>query len=251
MNKAILVGGVLIVAAAGSGAGCDNRHLIGAVDGGGGTGQQPSDDGGSQDGAIVMPVESWTGYIENFKFPSGSDAVKISFAVEAGTGQVIGTVIFGNGTPPPPPTDPNVGYPPGYIAGFPAASFVQEGYGYTVRNGTLAGSRLKVGVRLVELWTGWCALQTPVDSSGFCVHNNPATGQDEPIDCAKLRLCEFDMVCRCDASAGTCAVTIDGDYNDISFDVTVDVTAVRADGSVVGNLGDANGNYNVHFTKDP
>ena len=47
------------------------------------------------------PTQSWTGYIENGMFPSGSDSLKLTFATDA-NGNAVGTIVFGQGTPPPP-----------------------------------------------------------------------------------------------------------------------------------------------------
>ncbi|HMF40398.1 MAG TPA: hypothetical protein VKQ32_06880 [Polyangia bacterium] len=254
-----------------AGAGCTNNHLLGAVDGDGGPPgsndgavraddgpppTQPNDAGSdAREIGVLGPSTSWTGYVENYQFPSGSDVVKIAFASDD-AGQVVGTVILGNGTPPPPATDPNVGYPPGYgapqqpvIVG-PPAGYIAEGYAYSMRNGTLVGSRLRFGVSLTDLWQGWCALQTPVAGSSSCLPNwggmsspsgcallNPATNQYVPVDCGKFDLCFLGMICRCDASG--CQVQ---DYG-ISDMFDVSINNDRADGSM--------DTHNVHFTKDP
>jgi len=286
MGRGFLGAGFVVLAAiAFLGTGCDNNHLLGAVDGGpppaDDSGPPPSQDSGpppSQDSGPTpqdsgpppmdarpdLPPDggtaSWTGYIENYQFFSGSDAVRISFAADA-AGRLTGTVILGNGTPPVAATDPNVGYPPDLVSqhgGFDLAppSYVAEGYPYTMKNGTLSGQRLQFCVSLGELWKGWCALQTPAGSSGACVMNtgfmvdpsgtcalrNPATNQyDMPVDCGKLMLCASG-VCLCNAATASCAVN-DGDVQ-LRFDVTM-TTDGRADGSTAGLT-----NHNVHFTKD-
>jgi hypothetical protein len=242
-------------------AGCDNNHLIGGVDGGGPPAS--SDAGGNNpDAGTVTPTESWTGYIENFQFSSGSDAVKISFTADA-AGHLVGTVKLGNGTPPPPPTDPNVGYPADLVGPGPLiigpANYVAEGFSYSMLDATISGRRLQFRVGLWELWRDWCALQTPVDTSGGCLPNwgsmisgdgkscalgNPNTGQYEPVDCGKLVLCGgISMTCRCDAGTSSC--TVDESSGGITFDISM--SAGLADGSVAG-LGTE---HNAHFTKDP
>ncbi len=73
------------------------------------------------------------------------------------------------------------------------------GFTYTLNNGEFDGVRLEFSVALDELWTEWCALQTPIydeinDRYG-CVHNwsfswgadgcsqpDPDSGQDISID---------------------------------------------------------------------
>jgi hypothetical protein len=255
-NGVRIAAGLAVAAAALLGGGCDNNHQLGAVGGGRG-----SEEGGTPPGmdAGIGGSQSWTGYIENYQFRSGSDAVRFAFATDA-TGAVTGTVILGNGTPPPPATDPNVGYPPGYGAqnGGPTQiggpTYVAEGYVYTMRNATLDGARLRFGVALRELWHDWCALQTPIPGSSNCLPNwggmsspngcaqtNPTTGEVVPVDCGKFALCfGISDVCLCDASA--CKA------NDSNPDIGFDVSIVndRADGSVAGYA-----NNNVHFTKDP
>ena len=272
------------------GAGSDNRHLLGAVDGGAGTtgaagtaviagttgtagttGAAGSTGGSIDAGTgpevgVLGPSQSWTGYIENYKFRSGSDAVKITFASDA-AGNLVGTVTLGSGTPPPPATDPNVGYPADLLSSVPdvtsARNYLAEGFGYSMRSGTVTGARLRFGVDTWEIWKGWCALQTPAPRQGpcneavcqtSCLPNwgsmsgpngcgllNPATNQYDPVDCGKLALCGFGSVCMCVVASG-CSVREDG--SPISFDLTI--TGDLASGSVAG-LGD----HNVHFTKDP
>jgi hypothetical protein len=296
-------------------AGCDNRHVLGAVDGGGGNGGEPPTGAGNQggaaspcdgaaafvcpdgslvcslaacpptggtsgggqggssmatgtagsgqDGAIVEPIETWTGYIENKKFPSGSDTVTLSFS-SGPDGHLTGTVTLGNGTPPPPATNPDVGYPPGYWpqqavpSGLP--TYVAEGYTYPIHDGTVSGRRMQFAINLIDLWQGWCALQMPPPGSYLCMatkggsvsadrttceNSNPVTGANESVDCGKFALCVLEMVCRCNnPSSATQCTPMDGGVP-IRFDVSVDGNL--ADGSVDG----AFGVRNAHFTKDP
>jgi hypothetical protein len=246
-----------IAAAAILAAGCDNNHLLGAVDGGP---QPPERDSGTLPGVDAGPdlprtsgSQSWTGYVENYQFLSGSDAVKIAFASDS-AGQVTGTVILGNGTPPSPATDPDVGYPPGFKTQQPvvvgAPNYLAEGYAYPMHSATLVGQRLRFGVGLQDLWGGWCALQTPAPGSGSCLPNwgglssptgcsltNPDTGAVVPVDCGKFNLCRLTMVCQCDASE--CQVRDVG--VSMMFDISIDND--RADGSM--------DTRNVHFTRDP
>jgi hypothetical protein len=263
------VGAIPIVSA-----GCDNRHLLGGFDGGGADSTQPQpmdasvtpiDGGGSPDGPgnlqdAAVFAQSWTGYLENYMFRSGSDAVRISFTPDA-TGQVSGVVRLGNGTPPPPPTDPNVGYPADLVSGgfevaFGAREYLAEGFAYSMRTATVVGPRLRFMIDNSELWREWCALQMPAGTSGTCLPNegamtsgdgqtcgifDPAANRYVPVDCGKLALCGFSGTCMCDASG--CAVRTG--ENLTVFDVTFD--DVRASGSTTGRLG----NHNVHFTKDP
>lgn len=261
-------------------AGCDNTHLLGTLDGGPppsqDSGPSPADDAGPDLPGMDAdrpdaggPITSWTGYIENYKFASGSDAVRIAYTSDA-SGNVVGTVTLGAGSPPPPATDPNVGYPAdiGSVDGPPVPrSYVAEGYRYTMRNVMFSARRMQFSVAFWELWQGWCALQTPVPPQGscdepvcpgtclpnwgsmisadhmHCAQLNPATNQYEPVDCGKLALCQFGMACTCDPT--TCSVRDQGIQ--LTFDVSVSTDGAFADGSIVGQIV----GHNVHFTKDP
>ena len=293
-------------------AGCDNQHIVGALDGtggsggvsaagtggsgGGGTstggmsGGAPGTGGsagtagaggaggmGGAAGSTVTGVagsgqagtggpvtQSWTGYIENFSFPSGSDAIHITFTADA-SGQLTGTVILGQGTPPPPATDPDVTYPadlfsPGHVTdlGLAASRYISEGFTYTMRDASLVSGRLRFGFTTYELWTGWCALQQPAPGYTTCLPNwssqgpggtpdmtcalvNPTTQKTTTVDCGKLSLCLLDTPCACTMSA--CAVRTDGLVT--RFDIAV--SGSSGSGSVVGVLP----MNNVHFTADP
>ena len=279
-------------------AGCENRHLLGAVEDDGAV--PPGHDSGPMiiigpdagvdrpdawpnipdatpnlpdatpnlpDATPIPPTEFWTGYVENYTFPSGSDAVKLAFATDP-AGRMVGTVTLGSGTAPPPPTDPNVGYPADLISqgGGPpdvdiaSRRYVAEGYGYTMRAGMRTGDRLRFELNTFELWAGWCALQTPIPATGpcdepvcasSCLPNrgtmvgpsgcglwNPATSQYDPVDCGKLALCGFGGVCTC--YPWGCMV-MDGGAP-YAFDITL-ITANRAIGSMSGR--------SVQLTKDP
>jgi hypothetical protein len=219
--------------------------------------------GPKADPATLGPTESWTGYVENHMFHSGSDVIKLKFATDA-NGIVSGTIVFGMGTPPPPATDPNVGYPPDLLSSsaFPPGPlawvfYVSEGYSYTFDGGSLATHRLRFTTDLTQLWAGWCALQTPAaDGSGDCLPRgggtsngttcaltDPNTNASVPVDCGKLWLCYspgFDP-CRCTAtSCELASQSSDTAMFDVFF------TGDTATGSVEGNPVSGN----VHFVKD-
>lgn len=245
-------------------AACNNDHGLGSLDLEG-TGQPaqadalaalPVDAGSPPvpDARLLGPLgpaESWTGYVENYQFAFGSDAIKLSLAYDP-SGQVAGTVIFGNGTPPPPATDPNVGYPPG----FGSSSFLvlpTEGFSYSIVTGNLTSNRLRFSVNALEPWAGWCALQpAPTDGSDMCLPNwggyggpdgcwqTSPSGTKVMVDCGKMKLCISDRVCAC-SPAGCLA-----NDSPVAFDVFV--ANGTASGSVAGGM---LGGNNVHFTKDP
>jgi len=247
---------------------CSSTHLLGSVDGGqmgtGGAGGttisqgaafMPYDAGFPGDVLGLGEVQSWTGYIENYQAARApTDVINLSFASDP-NGVVVGSMTFGTGAPPPPATDPNVGYPPG--VGLPIGQpYIAVGFPYTMANGSLVGQRLRFNVRPAELWTGWCELQVPSDDGGFCVPNwgysttgdfhtctmmNPVTHQTVAVDCAKLFLCTPPAwVCTC--SSTTCLP------NFVNGDVSVDVTL--ADTTASGSLADEI-DGNIHLTKDP
>jgi hypothetical protein len=252
-------------------AACDGNHVVGTYESGtagttgasGTTGMAGVTGSAGTTGAAgtgeaigpLGPTQSWTGYIENNTKP-GSDALKLTFATDA-AGHAVGTITFGQGTPPPPATDPNVGYPPAYfVTGQPAYdtfSFVAEGYPYAF-SGTLDGNRLRFKAPLRQLWTDWCALQTAYPNrtclpgndartdptQNKCENGNASTNQWTKVDCGKLWLCVSDRPCECEATS--CQVSLLGVGE--SFDVSISGSIAR--GSVSGNFAG-----NVNFTKAP
>jgi hypothetical protein len=214
-------------------------------------------------GTLGTPQE-WTGYIENHMFPSGSDAIVLKFATDA-KGVVAGSIVFGMGTPPPPATDPNVGYPSNLLAGGLTfgpglgVGYVAEGYSYAFDGGSFDGHRLRFTVNFAQLWTGWCALQTPAsDGSGWCLPNwgsmanpmanmcaqfDPKTNQAVPVDCGKLFLCSGPTaVCACGAK--TCGVSTS---NIVGAMFDVFLTDGTGSGSATQSFWGTN---NVHFVKN-
>jgi hypothetical protein len=208
------------------------------------------------DVGVLGASQSWTGYVENYQFPSGSDLINLTFASDA-AGHMVGTVILGSGTPPPPAIDPNVGYPTGYgdnTPGVASNSYVAEGFAYPMASAIGTPDRMRFEVHLTDLWRGWCALQTPVfsgtpnyyrclpswsglESANTCSLTDPATNQSVPVDCGKFILCA--STCSCTSSA----CVPNEDLEDLSFDLSL--TDTRSDGSVVGYLG----SHNVHLTR--
>jgi hypothetical protein len=212
-------------------AACDNDHSLGSIDN-----QPPEADaglGGADASAVTPapnapdarvlgtlgPVESWTGYLENYQLVIGSDSVRLSFAYDS-AGQVAGTVIFGEGTPPAPATDPSVGYPPG-ASGFDFGNMLTAplvGFPYSIREGSYTSNRLRFAVDFVELWADWCALQPPQTNgsptcgpNGFtqasriggtdgqpCIETITTTdGKKEQYECGKFDLCVGNLMMIC------------------------------------------------------
>jgi hypothetical protein len=193
-------------------------------------------------------VESWTGWIENYQFPSGSDVIKFSFASDP-NGRIAGQVVLGSGTPPPPATDPNVGYPPGFSGELLPQ---MEGLAFSMVAGNLTPNRLRFAFDNLEPWAGWCALQTPYDGSGsflpnwgssmienVCTLFNP-DGGTLVVDCGRLNL-YLDRICEC--STTSCSLR-PADGGTVFFDLAL--SGDTASGSWTWS-----DSHNVHFTKDP
>jgi cysteine-rich repeat protein len=212
------------------------------------------DAGPAATGPLSQGPTSWTGYIENYQFPSGSDVIRFTSTVDS-AGQVKVTVFLGSGTPPPPATDPNVGYPPGLDPLPSNIGYWVEGFAYTMTSGTFQAQRLRFTIYSYQPWSGWCALQKPISGSDMCIPNwsgdcsqgpcifqNPATGQTIQVDARKAELC-MDHVCTCSTTA--CVYNTNSGTT-ASFDLAV--AGRDADGSVVGLIGER---ANVHFILDP
>ena len=210
-------------------------------------------------GGIGWPIPvptSWIGYIES-QFET--DAIRFTLTLsDDSPNQIRGTVFLNDDTPLPPATDPNVGYPPDVV--LPASNYWAGGFAYSMVNGTYSLQRFRFAIRNFELWSGWCALQTPSDSSGMCLPNwtvsavgfgpiakcfqsNPATGQETSFDCGKYDLCVSNRVCLCSTTA--CAFDPNGGRM-ASFDLAI--SGNSGDGSVTGFIGQP---ASVHVVADP
>jgi hypothetical protein len=233
---------------------------------------------GGEDATVPVPeggtsLGRFVGYFENYTLPSGSDAVFVNLAEGADGKTVVGVAVLGSGTPPPPPTQPDVGYPPGFSP--QTGSGIIEGYAYTVLQGQLAGSRLTFGVDEEEPWGEWCEIQTSFPQTGgadtyacipggwcqevaggppngsygtcgirFCLDGGPP-GPVQPIDCGQAALCGVNTtgigVCTCTASGCSHPLVANNHFD-------LQVTSMHLDGSVSG-LPHITGNVNVHLTQ--
>ncbi|WP_437982291.1 hypothetical protein [Sorangium sp. So ce117] len=255
MNHSTRVALALLFAAASLGnIGCQSQDLpIGgdeASSGGGGSG------GGS--GAAALLVAHWEGYVENFKFRSGSDAVQLDIDTVEGSA-IQGTVRFGAEPSMPPPTDPDVGYPPNpgievsYALGLP-----YEGFDFTLLGAQLSESRLRFSIAPTELWKGWCELQTPrlvvtpggLERTYFCEsYQGYLQGSDgcfladQPVDCAYIDLC-IKEVCHCRESG----CTVDAELAEERVDFDLEFGQQEANGSIAIESAIF---YNVRLTRDP
>jgi hypothetical protein len=154
---------------------------------------------------------SWDGYVEAYAFASGTDRVRLVLD-ENGEGYLqLGDVPLLD-----PPSDPDVGYPPGVDYSFPAASLAgtMEGFQYTALAASVQNRRIQFAVYGQELYADWCALQTsyyqPMESQAgeaiySCIPEGGVSFGDEcsvegiPFDCDKVGICVSRSACTCDA----------------------------------------------------
>jgi hypothetical protein len=229
-------------------------------------------DAGRDSGQASPLTGKWTGYVENYTLPSGSDVLTFEFATAA-DGKVSGTVTFGTKAAPPPPTNPDVGYPPGSGSN-PLKTASIEGFPYTAQQISFDGSRLQLGISTLELWAQWCALQQPEPPPGVgdagsdggsdpwgcnprLYATNVSTGQCEdltgPVNCGRAELCTCE-VCTC--TKASCTVD-ESAAIDVKFDMQL--TGTKLDGSAATHQpftvsidpAPPIGNHNVLLTRAP
>jgi hypothetical protein len=239
-------------AAGASGTMGDNGSL-----GAGGTGIAPWPTDDTCAGGERLPiVGTWDGYIENYIFPSGSDAVHITVTA-ANDAHLCGKVTLGEPKILPPAVDPNVGYPPGFFAnggagGASGYDGAEEGFAMTILNGQSTSTRVQFQVDPMELWRAWCDLQTSYPyppsggyecipytvsatlgtggaSSGTVGPNGCSLPNGQSIDCGKFQLCALQT---CTCSATGCSVNPQGN---IAFDLHVqDANSLSGSATVAG-----------------
>ena len=270
MSRWGILGSVACVVAA---CGGHTVNLGQSGDGGAPSGDDAGGGSGSSSGSGSNPLSgTYRGYIESFKFPDGSDTIVMTLAFAA-DGTVTGTVSLGAAALLAPPTDPDVGYPPGYRETSPPDSSVStlEGFAFTVLGGTFAAPRLTLGLDPNELWKQWCQIQTTTypqynsapdggcgAMTGFgclpsvayqqngstCSWTSCSVPASTPVDCGKLALCEGPLgPCTCTATA--CSVPAPASPG-ITFDVQLNAGAL--DGSEMGIGGSV---LNVHLVRGP
>jgi len=199
----------------------------------------------------------WEGYAENYHFCDGSDALRMTlYSVSNG---VQGQIEFGDSPPLPPPTDPNVGYPPGMSGGMGGGSLQgpAPGFQYTMIDASFDGVRLRFGVASREIYKAWCEMQTPIfdevngagwgclpnwgggGGDGKCFMDNPETNEKVYVDCGKMQLCMWEHACSCTAQGCTAEMGAG-----VQFDMQLHPPA--GNGSVAGLDGSL---HTVYFTK--
>ena len=140
----------------------------------------------------------WIGYVENYAFASGSDALDLTLHVEA-DGSLAGELIMGQGVVPAPPTDGTVGWPDWTRNVIFNGIKTMEGFAYRLINLRWTALRLQFDVSVSEPWGPWCRLQTPYDPEQFI----PGSGGQIPWQCSPPgnRFADFNSgVCYVDFS---------------------------------------------------
>jgi hypothetical protein len=211
----------------------------------------------------MIPMRAVTAHsCRSSAFASGSDFIRVA-VTSATSAQACGKMTLGEGTPPPPPTDPDVGYPPGYSTKDPNLNMVfftidrAEGFPLSIMAGTADAPRFTFGVDWREFWQSWCALQPPFElqqSAGFgCLGATGGVWSDMgcdaqigdryfPVECGRFQLCGMPM---CTCTMTSCRVQPIARW---SFDLRI--TDDQAAGSVRTDIGVADGEiHNVYLTR--
>lgn len=183
---------------------------------------------GNNDGSIVG---TWVGYVEGPGFGLSSDRIEVRVTEVAADGSITGTIAFGAPGSLAPVSNSDIGYPEGqrWELGFGQMLFVEK-FSYT-----LSGSFDEVNRRLQgsrnpsEVWSEWCALQTPyatedrymclpncasLQNGDYCELQCESAELSGQVDCGQLVLCGgIEGVCECDGdgcgAAGAPVPTVD------------------------------------------
>ncbi len=209
-------------------------------------------------------VGSWDGHAEAWSFgPDGSDRVRVTIDADGtGTIQVGATTL-------PAATDPDVVYPPGAIGGSCAATgCLWEGFPYPTHLTRVEAGRLQFGIDQLDIFSGWCALQPPVqqynsppgggaltiDPGVYSCAPNEATstinlpdggmectfvgpdGGVQTIDCNKQILCQEYLPCICSQSGCVSRSSISGATDPTQYPYSWDSGLDAQSGSLTATL---------------
>jgi hypothetical protein len=142
------------------------------------------------EGEAQLPIGLWIGETREAVTCSQSSRVTLEIAPGAEAGSAFGFAVFGEGDPPAPAKDPDVGYPPedDRDALLCRERFPTEGFNYTILEGTInEDGRFQFRIAVVEIYEPWCALQTAYPSG----RGGSATG----YACMPNLSMEEDSVC--------------------------------------------------------
>ena len=227
----------------------------------------------------------WDGYAEAYTFePSSSDHIHMSLDAQGN-----GTIQVGNDPLLPAPTDPNVGFPPGMeatkeLVGVTVTT-LSGGVLYPVHAAQVQADRIQLGLKPLDYYAAWCAIQTPhyylngyVGSGGpdgglvpnymyGCVQGGggsetfdsppQCTVQDSsldgsvtnyPVDCGKYHLC-LSQVCSCTAASCTSSPTLPPDTAASAYPAELDGALDSSGKALTGTLNLNGTRVTVHLTR--
>lgn len=184
---------------------------------------------------------TWTGYFENFTLFSGSDALKISLAVE---GEIAaGQVVLGEVPPPTLPTDTSTPWPPGVgDAGTGSDAVYVEGFVYHARDIRWESRRLKFNVDLAEGWQPFCDLYKPITVGSrsficpeggwsYATNDGCRLSDGTSVDCTQLfAVCQGAGYGHCVCNETSCTAFAE------TMSIDVSLHGDDGDGSVTGIL---------------
>jgi hypothetical protein len=136
-------------------------------------------------GKLSDYAATWDGYAEAYTFmPSGTDNVHLVLDAQGN-----GTLQVGTDALLAAPTDPDVGFPPNVDVGAKTAgtvtpNYLQGGVLYPVSAAQVEADRIQFGLKPLDYYAAWCALQTPhYVLDGYTSINNgnpPVDGGEYP-----------------------------------------------------------------------
>lgn len=195
-------------------------------------------------------VGVWQGHFQDAQFRN-QVPLRVDIRGASENGGVCGTLKWGEGELPPPPTDPERGWPEGVdLPNRASALEFQLGATYTILEGGARGNQVRFTVAATEFWRPWCAILTPhwygefwtcipehvgvsfPEDSPFCsLHQR--SGPDIRVELGKCNMCATGL---CECNQSECTVSPLG----VSIRATLDLVfeADRATGIVVsGEVG--------------
>jgi hypothetical protein len=226
----------------------------------------PSDD--AEDASTPDPTTfygTWTGYVEAYQFPDGSDSVRVTIG-PAPKGSppslaLAARIVVGDAPVVPPPTNPDIG--PFSTSDAAALADSLEGIPLTGVSVDYEDGGLAVGVTFEQYRAIFCSIQTRIygqqpdgagppygclppwpstmNSVNGCTLTDPSTDASVPVDCYKRTSCTSGF-CLCSAVACGLAPSL----ADATLTFFFVATPGHLDGTVVGGILDG---HNVHLTK--
>ena len=236
------IGAVMVLALAG----CASDASLGTGDGTGGTTTQEVLGQGGWGGYSgtpqgcegradpFEPVQVWTGYVEG-----GGPDITLRFSVIDAT-QVAGEMIVGS--------TPNPGYlapVPGQGHYSPPGVYGEQGFNYTIQEGTRTGDRIQFYIRPHEPWCAWCgeqpsygspqtyygclppgAVLCPSGNAEPCTVTDAATGEQSLCSYTLVAMCATETPCECDATH--CGPVLNRSLLDMTIDDPLHATGTFA-----------------------